>query len=120
MYIGNVASLPVRKKARTNSSKEIIKLSNSDAIMPGKYNGNDTLKKVPQAFSPRSLEASSNEKSNPSIRAIKISIANGVQKSIWPKVTGTSPSLKPRANQIISKDTARIISGIKNGIIIAP
>ena len=35
MYIGNVASLPVRKKARTNSSKEIIKLSNSDAIMPG-------------------------------------------------------------------------------------
>ena len=45
-----------------------MKLSNSDAIMPGKYNGNDTLKKVPQAFSPRSLEASSNEKSNPSIR----------------------------------------------------
>ena len=29
MYIGNVASLPVKKKARTNSSKEIIKLNHT-------------------------------------------------------------------------------------------
>ena len=60
------------------------------------------------------------EKSNPSIRAIKISIANGVQKRIWPIVTGTRPNLKPRLNQIMRIDTANIISGIKKGIIIAP
>ena len=54
------------------------------------------------------------------MRAIKISIANGVQKRICPKVTGTSPNLKPRLNQITSIATAKIISGIKKGIIIAP
>ena len=42
MYIGNVASLPVKKNARTNSSNEIIKLNKSAATIPGKYNGSDT------------------------------------------------------------------------------
>ena len=40
--MGRVASLPVKKKARTNSSNEIIKLNKSEAIIPGKYNGSDT------------------------------------------------------------------------------
>ena len=43
MYIGKVASLPDRKNARINSSKDIIKLNNKAAIMPGKYSGSDTL-----------------------------------------------------------------------------
>ena len=40
--MGNVASLPVKKNARINSSKDIIKLSRRAATIPGKYNGNET------------------------------------------------------------------------------
>ena len=37
-----------------------------------------------------------------------------------PIVTGTRPNGKPRLIHIINIDTAKIISGIKNGIIMAP
>ena len=91
-----------------------MKPNKRDATIPGKYNGNETFQKVPQAFSPRSRDASSKLLSNPSILEIKINIQKGVQNKICPIVTGTKPSLKPRLNQITIKETARIISSIKN------
>ena len=59
-----------------------MKLRRRAATIPGKYKGNETLKNVPQAFSPKSLDASSSEKSKPSIRAISINIAKGVQNKV--------------------------------------
>ena len=48
------------------------------ATMPGKTIGKVTLQKVIQAFSPRSIAASSRLLSKPSKRDISISIENGM------------------------------------------
>jgi uncharacterized SAM-dependent methyltransferase len=82
MYTGNVCSMLERKKANTNSSKEIVNVSRRLAIMPGNTIGNVTRQKVIQAFSPRSRPASSMLLSNPSMRETRTSIEKGTQDDI--------------------------------------
>jgi len=48
MYTGNVCSMLERKKANTNSSKEIVNVSRRLAIMPGNTIGNVTRQKGAQ------------------------------------------------------------------------
>ena len=76
-----MGSVLERKKARTNSSKEIVNVSSRLATIPGKTIGKVTLQNVIKAFSQRSIEASSSLLSKPSIREIKISIENGIQSN---------------------------------------
>jgi hypothetical protein len=87
MYIGSVGSVPDRKKAMMNSSKETVKVRRKLATTPGKTMGKVTRQKVDQGGSPRSAEASSIDRSKPSNRGRSVATENGRQTIRWPSVT---------------------------------
>ena len=82
-----MGSSPERKKAIKNSSKEIVKVNNKLARIPDPTIGKVILRKVCQAFSPKSKEASSRLLSNPSNLEIKMTVEKGKQINMCPAVT---------------------------------
>ena len=120
IYTGSVGSVLERKKASTNSSKEMVKVSNKLATMPGRMTGNVTRQNVIQAFSPRSKPASSMLLSNPSIRETRTSIEKGTQRSRCAKPTVKRESDMLAKLNKIKRDIPRIISGITKGIMMKP
>src|SRR6185369_4988941 len=81
--MGRVGSSPLRKKARRNSSKEAVKERRRLDMTPGKTSGKVTRQNVIHPLSPRSREASSKLRSNPSKRDSRTITENGRQTSRW-------------------------------------
>ena len=87
MYTGSVVSVPVKKNAIMNSSKDNVKPSNKLAIIPGYTSGRITRRKVPNDVSPRSSDASSKLMSRLLKAEFMMSIEKGIIRSVWPKTT---------------------------------
>ena len=87
IYTGNVVSVPVKKNAIINSSKDKVKPSNKLAIIPGYTRGRITRRNVPIGVSPRSRDASSKLISRLLKAEFMISIEKGIISSVWPKTT---------------------------------
>src|SRR3546814_18239233 len=111
MKIGSVVSLPERKKARRNSSNEVVKESSRLATTPGTASGKVTRQKVDQPVSPRSSEASSRLLSKPSSRDISTSIENGTHTSTWAAPMVNSDRLSPRTWRPNARDRTSAVQG---------
>ena len=116
--IGSVGSVPPRKNAIMNSSKEIVKHSKKLATIPGATIGKVTLQNVDHGLAPRSEDASSMDGSNPSKRDIKVAIANGTEISTWAMAMVYKDRLNPRRVTRISSATPIMMSGTTIGSII--
>src|SRR3546814_13020654 len=91
-----------------NSSSEMVKVMSRLERMPGAMIGRVTLKKVAAGPSPRSSEASSRLRSNPSKLELSTAMEKGTAIRMWPKVTLNSERSKPSCSSTTSTEIAQI------------
>lgn len=109
--IGSVFCFPTIKKVTRNSSKDRPKVSIDAPIKEGRISGNVTYLKVCALVAPRSMAASSMERSNPSSLEFIISITKGVQNRTWLIITVKSDLVNPIDEKKDRRATPSTIGG---------
>jgi hypothetical protein len=101
--VGNIVAVPETNWVITKSSIERANAKSHPARMPGKISGSVTLRNVTTWFAPRSIAASSNERSRFAARARTVTATNGMlnitcERNRVPSPRGTARDTKNEAS----------------------
>ncbi len=116
MRIGRVvAPGPEVKLAITRSSSDRVKASRNPATMPGRMSGRVTVTKARSGVAPRSIAASSSERSKVTRRDWTTTVTKHMVKVMWARVTVQKPRSSPIDTNRSRSDRPVITSGITIG-----
>src|SRR5919109_28150 len=110
-HSGNVGFAPATKFDVTKSSMESANAISAPARIPGKMMGSVTRRNVVHAFAPRSLAASSSERSKPDRRARTVIATYAMLNMTWASTRVTNPRARLTVTNSPSRDTPSTISG---------
>src|SRR5215469_15019291 len=108
---GNGTAVPLTKLEVTKSSIDNANAISAPAMIPGKISGRVTFWNVTQALAPRSLAASSTDRSKPAIRARTVTVTNAMLNVTWASSSVTKPRGKLSVTNSPSIDAPSTISG---------
>ena len=110
-----VAPGPEVKLAITKSSRDRVKASIQPAMTAGQTTGNVTKRKVRAGVAPRSIAASSKERSKDKRRDCTTTATKHMEKVTWARVTVQKPRSKSMATKRSRSDRPVITSGMTRG-----
>ena len=109
------SSAPAVNSVITKSSIDSAKASSAAARMPGKISGRVTLRKVVNSSAPRSIAASSRERSKPAIRARTVTTTKVMLNMTWAMMIVVRSRWTPTDTNSASSDAPSTISGVAIG-----
>ena len=110
-----VAPGPVLKLAMTRSSSDSVKARRNPARTDGAMSGSVTLKNVRSGGAPRSIAASSSERSSVINRACTTTVTKHIVNVVCASMTVMNPRSSPIATKNSSSDRPVMTSGITIG-----
>ena len=110
-----VAPGPEVNEAITRSSSDRVKASIQPETTAGRMTGSVICKKVLTGVAPRSIAASSSERSKVTSRDCTTTATKHMVKVVWASVTVQKPRSKPMATNSSSSDRPVMTSGMTSG-----